>query len=237
MNFAKLPSVDEAWAYLFHLSPLPASIVGLLLVVRILYGWYDSAKKTAERGMTIAHGAQRALAHTRTMSGGAIGVAITASLATLIAQGLWLVLSFLIGNWLSEAVGVNHGLDGIHRNAIPTWTQYTRALHWDGVAAGYVLFSLTIIIRAYVLAMRGDHANGWIYLFGLPGYLYGILEIPGGTIYVVLNLVRYFSHKPLAIAWHLPIFMIASGIAGLLYWLACRLVFRAPLLLTEMWAG
>lgn len=243
---SRLPSVDETVSYILHLSPLPASIIGLLFIVWILKGWYESIKEAAERGRAIAHHTRRAFAHVRTMSAGAIGIASAASLLTLIAQGLWLVASFLIGSMLSGVVGANPNLAKIPQNT-PTLTQYREILHWNSVSAGYVLFSLAVIIRAYVLAMRGDDANGWTYLFGLPAYLFGFLEIAGGVIAVSWNLINFISHKPppaiimnhqaVAITWKFAIFGIIAGIVGLLYWHACRLVFRAPLWLIEMWGG
>jgi hypothetical protein len=235
MKLPNLPSVDDAWAYLLGLAPFPATIVALILLARTLYGWYDTLRKAAERSRSAADAAGSAFARMRTMPSSAIGVAVAASLLTLIAQGIWLACNFLVGNVLSGALGVNHKLHGLDENIVPTWSQFTASLRWDSISAGYVLLSIATLVRAYILATRRVSANGWSNLFGLPGYIYGFCGLIGGTLYLGLNLIDHFSHSALAISWRWVIFMLGAGVIGSLYVFACRLVFRAPLLVAEMW--
>jgi hypothetical protein len=166
----------------------------------------------------------------------AIGAAIVASLLTLTAQGIWLVFNFLIGNVLSGALGVNHALHGLNENIVPTWTQFTASLHWDAVSAGYVLLSTAGLMRSYILAAYRKSANGWGNFFALPGYIYGFCGIFGGTLYLLLNILGHLSHSGMAISWSLAFFILGAGVIGSLYVFACRMVFRAPLLVAEMWS-
>jgi hypothetical protein len=236
MNLSNLPSVDDAWAYILHLSRLPAAIVVLLLLVRTLYGWYGAIDATARRGRAFGYAIRRVFARMRTMPRVAIGVSIVAFLLTLAAQGIWLVFNFLIGNVLSGALGVNRALHGLNENIVPTWAQFSMSLHWDAVSAGYVLMSTAGLMRAYILAARRTPANGWGNFFAVPGYIYGFCGLFGGSLYILLNILGHFSHSDRAVSWSLALFIFGAGVIGSLYVFACRMVFRAPLLVLEMWS-
>ena len=238
MHFPNLPSPDEIVVRFLHLIFPQGLVLSFLVLLYALYSWYDALKRTAEAARTGAGFARDWIARITMRPPQAVTLAFVASILLLLAQASWILFSFFLGNIISAAMGVNHGLHILMLRAIvPTWSQFSSNLRLDAVSGIYVALSIAAVIRTYWRARDRTRVKNIGWLFTGPAYFYGFLGLLGGALSIFVDIFAPLVHDSAHVSSSLVAFLLGLGVVGALYALACHLLARAPIVLADMWSG
>jgi hypothetical protein len=210
-------------------------LAGIVLSISALKSWYGGVRKTHEIALRARRMAGGIFAEIQQPDGGGKAIAALCAMLLLISQGLWLAINYLIGNLVAGITNVNRGLSQLNVDRVPPWGQFIHALEWDRISTGYILLSLVGLTVSYVYAARRRSPDFLIFLFALPGYIYGFCGLAGGALMLIGNIIGHATHHGLYQPWPVVIFVFCAGIIGSLYAIGTRNLFRAPLAIRELW--
>lgn len=234
MTIPHLPTPGDLLYLFLRLALGPGAILSLIVLILAARSWYQSIRTAFETTKAIAGVAGPTFARLRRMRAAALALAAASTVIMLAAQGIWLLVNYVIGNLLSGLIGTNHALHSLPGDYIPAWAQFIHSLELDPVSEGYVIVSAIALAASYVSAIRGSSAAAIGHMFAVPGYIYGFCGLVGGA----LTLILYLFHVKagfVTTAW--ITLMFGAGVVACLYVLSCILVFGAPALVSELWSG
>lgn len=238
MHLPNLPSPDQVVVHFLQLIFPQGLLLFFLILLYTLYSWYDAIKKTAEAARTGVGFARDWIARITMRPSQAVTLAFLASILLLLAQASWILFSFFLGNVISAAMGLNHGLHILMLRAIvPTWSQFSSNLRLDAVSGIYAALSVAVVIRTYWRARDRTRVKNIGWVFTAPAYFYGFLGLLGGALSLIVDIFAPLVGDNAHVSSGLVAFLLGVGVVGALYALSCHLLARAPIVLADMWSG
>jgi hypothetical protein len=243
MRFPALPTPDDVVKLFLGIALGPGVAAWFAFLIWAVYSWYDIIRKAAEAARTGVGSVRSWIARIGRSAPHVVILALLASILLLLAQAFWVLFSFIVGNVISAAVGVNYPLHTLMVRAgntvpsVPTWSQFESDLRLDAISGGYVALSILAVIRTYWRARDTEEVRSIGRLFTFPAYFYGFLGLLGGVLSVIFNIGNYFVHAGSYVSSSVVAFLLCLGVLGTLYLLACRLLAWAPRAVADMWSG
>lgn len=232
MTIPNLPTPGSLFDLFLKLSLGPGAVLSLIMLMLALRSWYQTFQTAYEKGRIVANSTRTAVNHMRQMHRAALAIAAISTLITLLAQGIWLVVNYIIGNLLSALLGVNYALHNTPADYIPSWSQFFHSLQLDPVSAGYLIASAVAIIASYIPATRGlSKVIGQV--FAIPGYIYGFCGLAGGLLTLIL-FVFHVHAGFITAAW--IILMLGAGVVACFYVVSCFMVITASEMVSNLWS-
>jgi uncharacterized protein YggT (Ycf19 family) len=229
VNVPELLSFDDILKQMIRMLLGPGLASGLILLAMAAYSWWKAAKDTAKISRIVVEVTKTTGRRMRRLDRIGRLLAVSAAAVMAIAQAAWLFGNYVIGNLLSQAVGIDTKFPA---NYLPTWREFWDSLHGSPVTDVYLLISVVGLAYAFVRARQNKDVQVLSSLFGLPGYIYGFCGFVGGSLTLLLYIFGVdgdFVNVP----W--IIFMYCAAVVGVVYAASCHLVLGAPAIVTQFW--
>ncbi len=238
--------LGEALTYL----GVNSAIVFLVKLAFVIESWAVPARM-AWSGLSRVHGAAaQGLTVVRGVPGVRRIALAVSSMLVLIGQALSVGLCFLVGNWLSLALGQHAIPERSDGDPVPTPVeQALDAITVDWVSAAYAVLAVSLLAMSYSAAWRGRDTKRLAGVMAFPAVLILPLLVVGGVVLIVITVLGFLfvllldllsEASPSAFladvgagSWPL----LAGIAACALFWITCRMALSGSGLVVRMWSG
>ena len=160
-------------------------------------------------------------------------MALVITACTVTMQGIWLALSYIVGNGVSLFALDRPVHDGPH------WADFLASLRWDAVSGAFVTVAALALILEY-RGVNGDSGNPMFRVLMLPLAFFGGLCAVGAVLGALMWAVLTWKPDPnidMSAAWAGHFGIQTGSIAGiaLAYAFSTSVVLRTPRLIKESW--
>lgn len=221
------------------------SATGLALISLpfVLYSWFSFAKDVKERGHQLGNLSRGLRAWMRSTDPVARRLAVVSAILLLLAQAVWLVTTYVVGNVVSVMFEYNKNINQAPGAPFPTLRQMLHALQFDPVSGSYLAIALVGLVISYRVAVRtGDRDGGEAFgcLLAIPGYA----SVALGLFFLVSTwFLKDVAHDPGYTTREIWLSLLAT-VVGLIYAASCHLVLITPARVVSLrnaksrqWAG
>lgn len=207
----------------------PAAIITIVFILgNLTVAWIGAWQTGAKVARATATTARQASARLSQMPRTAAAVASLTTATIVGVQGMWLWLSYVIGNGTSYLFTGNVPPSG------PQWGTVLQSLHWDPIVETYVLASAVGIVAAYVLALKGKEPGWVVAALSLPAIFWGALTGFGSLLALLVASLHLISDHNFPLDDSSRSMMLMFGIA-VTQIIACSLAMNSTETVVKVW--